>query len=171
MTPPGGRKDPPLRSLMESTTWLISQFNWSKQLSNRKHSLPSRCWNTNRNGPSGLHWYLTPGASGLHWYLIPDLTRTKIESYYTGSDANRMWQGLQTITDYKGKNSRELPSDTSLPDELNYFNARFEANNTETCMRAPAVLMWVKPLDRSTFTRPQGQTDYQDVYCEHALTN
>ena len=28
----------------------------------------------------------------------------------------------------------------SLPDELNYFYARFEANNTETCMRAPAVL-------------------------------
>jgi hypothetical protein len=50
-----------------------------------------------------------------------------------------MWQGLQTITDYKGKHSRELPSDTSLSDELNYFYARFEANNTETCMRAPAV--------------------------------
>ena len=28
----------------------------------------------------------------------------------------------------------------SLPDELNYFYARFEANNTEICMRAPAVL-------------------------------
>ena len=65
--------------------------------------------------------------------------RTKIESYYTGSDARRMWQGLQTITDDKGKHSRELPGDTSLPDELNYFYARFEANNTERCMRAPAV--------------------------------
>ena len=51
-----------------------------------------------------------------------------------------MWQGLQTITEYKGKCSRELPSDASLPDELNYFYARFEANNTETCMRAPAFL-------------------------------
>ena len=47
--------------------------------------------------------------------------RTKIESYYTGSDTHQMWQGWQTITDYKGKNSRELPSDTSIPDELNYF--------------------------------------------------
>jgi hypothetical protein len=37
--------------------------------------------------------------------------RTKIESYYTGSDARRLWQGLQTITDYKGKRSRELPSE------------------------------------------------------------
>ena len=51
-----------------------------------------------------------------------------------------MWQGLQTITDYKGKHSQELPSDTSLLDELNYFYARFKANNTGTCMRAPAVL-------------------------------
>ena len=50
-----------------------------------------------------------------------------------------MWQGLQTITNYKGKHSREQPSDMSLPDELNYFYARFEANNTETCMKAPAV--------------------------------
>jgi hypothetical protein len=30
-------------------------------------------------------------------------------------------------------------SDTSLLDELNYFYAGFEANNTETGMRAPAV--------------------------------
>ena len=50
-----------------------------------------------------------------------------------------MWQGLQTITDYKGKHSREMPSDTSLPDELNNFYARFEAYNTQTCMRASAV--------------------------------
>ena len=50
-----------------------------------------------------------------------------------------MWQGLQTITDHKGKHSRELPSDVSLPDKLNYFYARFEASNTETCMRASAV--------------------------------
>ena len=50
-----------------------------------------------------------------------------------------MWQGLQTITDYKGNHSQELPSDTSLPDALNYFYARFKANGTETCTRAPAV--------------------------------
>ena len=38
----------------------------------------------------------------------------KIESYCADSDFRRMWQGLQTITDYKGKHSQELPSDTSL---------------------------------------------------------
>jgi hypothetical protein len=44
-----------------------------------------------------------------------------------------MWQALQTITHYKGKHSRELPSDKRLPDELNNIYARFEAINTETC--------------------------------------
>ena len=50
-----------------------------------------------------------------------------------------MWQGLQTITDYKVKPSRKLPHDRSLPDELNAFYTRFEASNTEPCMRVPAV--------------------------------
>jgi hypothetical protein len=63
----------------------------------------------------------------------------KIESYYTGSDTRLTWQGLQTITDYKGKHRHELVSDTSLPDELNHFYARFEASNTEACMRASTI--------------------------------
>ena len=40
---------------------------------------------------------------------------------------------------YDWKHSRELPSDTSLPDEVNNLYARFEASNTETCMRASTV--------------------------------
>ena len=43
--------------------------------------------------------------------------RTKIESHNTGSNARRMWQGLQNITDHKGNPSRELTSGTSLPDK------------------------------------------------------
>ena len=85
--------------------------------------------------------------------------RTKIESYYTGSEDRRMWQGLQTITNYKGKPSHELPSDASLPDQMvtlrkatlnhayvhqlfrtSLLNALFEASNTEPCICAPAVL-------------------------------
>jgi hypothetical protein len=108
------------------------------------------------------------------WWTIKQVTcqyRTKIKSYYTSCEAHWMWQGLQTISDYKGKHSWKLPSDTSLPDEL---------KNTEICMRASAapddcVIMLsaadVRPLNMSTFTTPQGQTDYQDVYSEHVLTN
>ena len=55
--------------------------------------------------------------------------RIKIESYYTGSDARWMGLGLKTITDYKWKPRRELPSDAGLPDEPNAFYARFEASN------------------------------------------
>ena len=91
-----------------------------------------------------------------------------------------MWQGLQTITNYK-KHSHELPSATSLPDELNYFCACFQASNTESCMRASAVpddcLITLSVADVSkTFKQVNihkavGQTDYQDMYSEHALTN
>ena len=68
-----------------------------------------------------------------------------------------MWQGLQTITDYKGKHSCALPSDTNLPDELNYFYARFEASKTEACRSAPAVLddcvITLSVADVKTFKR------------------
>ena len=46
-----------------------------------------------------------------------------MESSYAGSDAQRIWQGLQTIIDYKGK------------DSLNTFYAI----NTEPCMRVQMV--------------------------------
>jgi hypothetical protein len=92
-----------------------------------------------------------------------------------------MWQGLQTITDYKGKHSHELPSDTSLPDKLNHFYARFEESNTEACMRASAFpddsvitlsfAVISKTFNRSTYTRLWGQIDYQDLCSEHVLTN
>jgi hypothetical protein len=35
-----------------------------------------------------------------------------------------------------GKHSQQLPSDTSIPDKINYFYARFKASKTESCMRA-----------------------------------
>jgi hypothetical protein len=53
---------------------------------------------------------------------------------------NNGWTLVAGLANYKGKRSRELPSETSLPDELNPFYARFEASNTEACMRASAVL-------------------------------
>ena len=88
-----------------------------------------------------------------------------------------MWQGLQPTTDYKGKHSRELPSDTSLPEELSKFYARLEAGNTETCMRASAVLEDCvitlsaadvsKTFKQVNIPKVAGPGGYQDVYCEH----
>jgi hypothetical protein len=57
-----------------------------------------------------------------------------------------------------------------LPDGLNAVNACFEESNTEAYMRAPAVaddcVFMLSVADESknfkTFTRPWGQTDYQE---------
>ena len=63
----------------------------------------------------------------------------KVESYYTSSDARKMWQRLQTIMDYKGKPSRGMPSDAELSNELNAFYSCFKKHNTESCVKAPVV--------------------------------
>ena len=122
-----------------------------------------------RWGDKGWEWDGEVGCGEKGWlregvfHQVPSLESrcSKIESYYTGSDAHRMWQGLKAIMDYKGKPRRELPSDASLPDKLNAFYARFEASNTEACMRAPAVpndcvitlsIANVRPLNRLALT-------------------
>uniref|UniRef100_A0A4W5L6E0 Reverse transcriptase domain-containing protein n=1 Tax=Hucho hucho TaxID=62062 RepID=A0A4W5L6E0_9TELE len=66
--------------------------------------------------------------------------RDKVESQFNGSDTRGMWQGLQSITDYKKKTSPVADHDVLLPDKLNNFFARFEDNTvpptrpaTKTC--------------------------------------
>jgi hypothetical protein len=93
-----------------------------------------------------------------------------------GSEAHRIWWRLQTITDYKGFPSRELPSNAGLPDELNTFYARFEASNTEPSVRAQAVpdncVITPSIANMSkTFEQVDSQTDYQDGYSQHDLTS
>jgi hypothetical protein len=66
--------------------------------------------------------------------------RDKVESQFNGSDTRGMWQGLQSITDYKKKPSPVTDQDVLLPGRLNNFFARFEDNTvpltrpaTKTC--------------------------------------
>jgi hypothetical protein len=56
------------------------------------------------------------------------------KSYFIGSDPHWMWQGLKLSWITKGSPV------AGLPEELNAFYVRFEACNTEPCMRTPAVL-------------------------------
>jgi hypothetical protein len=56
--------------------------------------------------------------------------RDKVESQFNCSNTRRMWQGLQTITDYKKKTSPVADIDILLSDKLNNFFVRFE-DNTE----------------------------------------
>ena len=54
--------------------------------------------------------------------------RDKVESQFNGSNMRRMWQGLQTITDYKKKTRHVADIEVLLPDKLNSFFACFEDN-------------------------------------------
>jgi hypothetical protein len=54
--------------------------------------------------------------------------RDKGVSQFNSSVTRRMWQGLQTIMDYKKKTSHVADTDVLLPDKLNTFFACFEDN-------------------------------------------
>ncbi|KAK2920678.1 hypothetical protein Q8A73_000163 [Channa argus] len=62
----------------------------------------------------------------------------KIHDHFEDSgDTRRMWQGIQAITNYK-TTSPDCDRDASLPDALNHFYARFEAqNNVEARKSTP----------------------------------
>jgi hypothetical protein len=49
--------------------------------------------------------------------------RDKLESQFNSNsaDTRRMWQGLQTIMDYKGKNSYVADTNALLPDKIKTF--------------------------------------------------
>nr|XP_046210055.1 uncharacterized protein LOC124038336 isoform X3 [Oncorhynchus gorbuscha] len=74
-----------------------------------------------------------------------------------------MWQGLQSIPDYKESPSCDLPNDASLPDELNVFYVRFDNNNVVPGVRAATDPEdWVISLSKAN-ARPKGEglTPYQ----------
>ncbi len=61
-----------------------------------------------------------------------------------------MWQGINNITCFKGNKPATLNIAASLPDELNTFYARFEADNTaHTESAAAAAAEEVSPLTLS----------------------
>ena len=66
-----------------------------------------------------------------------------------------MWQGLQTVTDYKRKTSHVTETDVLLPDRLNKFFAHFEDNTvpptwpaTKDCGLSFSVADVSKPFKR-----------------------
>ncbi|KAI4884740.1 hypothetical protein NFI96_025547 [Prochilodus magdalenae] len=54
--------------------------------------------------------------------------KQRIEEHFSSSDPRRMWQDIQTRTDYKPR-STVLANCASLLDELNHFYARFDREN------------------------------------------
>ena len=64
--------------------------------------------------------------------------RDKVELQFEQADSRGMWQGLRTMTDYKGTPPM-LNTDVSLANELNTFYARFEAVNNNNSPQTSAM--------------------------------
>ncbi len=78
--------------------------------------------------------------------------KNKVEEQFNINNARSMWQGINNITGFKGNKSANVNIVASLPDELNTFYARFEADNTAHTESAPtAAAEEVSP--RSYFCR------------------
>jgi len=58
--------------------------------------------------------------------------RDRVELQMEQCDTTRLWQGLQTITDYQVRTPSTVSANASLVDDLNSFYARFEAHNNTT---------------------------------------
>uniref|UniRef100_A0A9J7X865 Reverse transcriptase domain-containing protein n=1 Tax=Cyprinus carpio carpio TaxID=630221 RepID=A0A9J7X865_CYPCA len=72
-------------------------------------------------------------------------------------DTRSLWQGIQSITDYKPP-QRTCDSNISLLNELNTFFARFEAQNSSTAQKTPPppsdqVMMLTPDSVRRSFSR------------------
>ncbi len=56
------------------------------------------------------------------------LYKQKIEGHFFDRDLRRAWQGIQHMTNYKGRNITPVHTDALLAEELNIFFASFEEN-------------------------------------------
>ncbi len=62
--------------------------------------------------------------------LDESVLKNKVEGQFNTNNARSMWQGINNITGFKGNKPATVNIAASLPDELNTFYARFEADNT-----------------------------------------
>ncbi len=65
--------------------------------------------------------------------------KNKVEEHFNNNNPRSMWQGINNITGFKGIKPATVNIAASLPDELNTFYARFEADNTAHTESAPAA--------------------------------
>ncbi len=56
--------------------------------------------------------------------------KNKVEEHFNNNNPRSMWQGINNITGFIGNKPATVNIAASLPDELNTFYARFEADNT-----------------------------------------
>ncbi|KAI4896218.1 hypothetical protein NFI96_025832, partial [Prochilodus magdalenae] len=64
--------------------------------------------------------------------------KQRIEEHFENNNPRSMWNGIKALTDYK-TNTLQASDDTSLPEVLNQFFARFDNQNRGTHHTAPPV--------------------------------
>ncbi len=57
--------------------------------------------------------------------------KNKVEEHFNNNNPRSMWQGINNITGFKGNKPATVNIAASLPDELNTFYARFEADTRD----------------------------------------
>ncbi len=76
--------------------------------------------------------------------------KNKVEEHFNNNNPRSMWQGINNIIGFKGNKPATVNIAASLPDELNTFYSRFEADNTVHTESAPtAAAEEVSPLSLS----------------------
>ncbi len=107
--------------------------------------------------------------------------KNKVEEHFNNNNPRSMWQGINNITGFKGNKPATVNIAASLPDELNTFYARFEADNTaHTESASAAAAEEVSPLTLSVADVTQsfkqvnirkavGPDGIQAVCSKHAL--
>ncbi len=75
--------------------------------------------------------------------------KNKVEEHFNNNNPRSMWQGINNITGFKGNKPATVNIAASLPDELNTFYARFEADTTTHTESAHTTAAEVSPLTLS----------------------
>ncbi len=94
-----------------------------------------------------------------------------------------MWQGINNITGFKGNKPATVNIAASLPDELNPFYYRFEADNTahtesasaaaaeEVCPLSLSVVYVTRSFKRVNIPKAVGPDGIPGHVLKHALCN
>ncbi|GFR87402.1 Non-LTR (Long terminal repeat) retrotransposon and domain-containing protein [Elysia marginata] len=65
------------------------------------------------------------------------IQRDKLETASSAKDSKKLWAQMNLITQYKKERHSAVSEDSSLPDRLNEFYARFDLENTSTPVPLP----------------------------------
>ena len=87
----------------------------------------------------------------------------KVEENLAQNNARCVWQGLQQLTNYKGKTPGTTNADVHLAEELNHFFARFEASRPPHSSTLPLSLQTTNSIPAPTLNEHQVKQTLRSV--------